>query len=202
MECRTRLQELVEGSFSPPAACMLLLYCSASLDWLADVHKNTTAHFQAFCGCFNKATKQWTLFGSSCSPHTLSQFVWIDSKSSQEETIMQKGGWTLPCKEPLGWFLLLKQSYDSLSHYVAKSLCWKQWTVHSVTRASSGLPPLHDKSVIQCAMSQIGWSNQQHLTTLPPSTWGMLQSWRERKTGRHPVCVDVWCVFVCECNGE
>lgn len=32
--------------------------------------------------------------------------------------------------------------------------------------ASSGLPLLHDKSVIQYAMAQTGWSNQQHLTTL------------------------------------
>lgn len=141
------------------------------------------------CGCFNKATKQWTLFGSSCSPHTLSQFVWIDSKSSQEETIMQKGGWSLPCKEPQGWFLHLKQSYDSLSHYVAKSLCWKQWTVHSATRASSGLPPLHDKSVIQYAMSQTGWSNQQHLTALPPCIWECYRTQRGKKEDRNCECM-------------
>lgn len=109
---------------------------------------------------------------------------------------MQKGGWTLPCKEPLGWFLALKQSYDSLSYYVAKSLCWKQWTVHAAARASSKLPPLHDKSVIQYAMPQTGCSNQQHLTTLPPCTWGMLQSWGESKADRNWVCCV--CVSVTE----
>lgn len=41
-----------------------------------------------------------------------------------------------PCKEPPPWFTALKPSYDSLSCYVAKGLCWKQCCVHSATRAS------------------------------------------------------------------
>lgn len=159
--------------------------------------------FRRFCGRFNEAAEQWTLFGiiTLSHPHTLSQFVWIDSKSSQEETILQKGGWTLPCKEPEGWFLLLKQSYDSLGHYVAKSLCWKQWTVRSVTPASSGLPALHDGSVVQRAMPRPGCSNQQHLTTPRPPSHGECH---RADTDRNPVCVCVCackaCVF--ECNGD
>lgn len=39
----------LRGRFPPPQQpCTPLLYSSASSDWLADVHKTTTAHFQAF----------------------------------------------------------------------------------------------------------------------------------------------------------
>lgn len=42
-----------------------------------------------------------------------------------------------PCKEPPPWFAALKPWYDSLGRRVAKSLCWKQCSVCSATRASS-----------------------------------------------------------------
>lgn len=127
--------------------------------------------------------------------HTLSQFVWIDIKSSKEETIMQKGRRSLPCKEPLGGFFHLKQSYDSYNNYVAMILCCKQWTVHSATLASSGLPPLSDKPAHNVSTWLKQWATHQH----PSFLYMVGECYRTEREGsrKDRCCVCVRCVFVC-----
>lgn len=122
------------------------------------------------------------------APHVVSICLDGQQKPSGEETIKQKE----PCKEPPGWYVGLKRSYDSLSHHVAKSLCWKQRTSNAGQLRTS--TPSWQSCHPICNVSD--WL-QQSATPHRPSSSVMLQSGEESRGNANWARLYMFSVCLC-----
>lgn len=116
VNCGMGLMELVVGSFP----LQQLPCCSVKSHWWADV-KSQVLIWSCFVAMLTRQLNKGHSL-DHLSPHThtqtLPRFVWTDSENSQEEAMLQKGVWSLPCKEPLRWFFTFaNKTCDSLRHF-------------------------------------------------------------------------------------
>ena len=109
---------------------------------------------------------------------------------------MQKGGWYLPCKEPLGWLLLLKKNEMIHSSSTLLRACVEnnKRPLSSTGRIWTSTPSwqiCHPVCNVTDWLGAISNTSPPFLLVM----WGMLQS-----TGEKAKRLGFECMFVCECK--